>query len=121
MSLRKKNLLKQLARVLNSWEQKVGYKSEIGVKLGDLRRAALGHSSEPLDMREIASRWSSFVRDHRERMEDESKKRRKFVQLEKMLKDNPPDLGLFLEFFSGVPYTEEFDSRVLAFIAGVPK
>ncbi len=121
LSLRKKNLLKQLARVLNSWEQKVGYKSEIGVKLGDLRRAALGHSSEPLDMREIASRWSSFVRDHRERMEDESKKRRKFVQLEKMLKDNPPDLGLFLEFFSGVPYTEEFDSRVLAFIAGVPK
>ena len=121
LSLRKKNLLKQLTRVLKSWEKKVGFKSEMGVKLGELRRAALGLSSEPLDMREIASRWSSFVRDHRERMEVEQKSRRKFVQLENMLKENPPDLELFLDNFTDIPYTEEFDSRVLAFIAGVPK
>ena len=82
----------------------------------------MGSSSDSLDMREIATRWSSFVREYRDQLEIKNRnKRNKNIRVEDLLKQNPPNMETFLGYFSDIPSAEEFDSRVVAFIAGIPK
>jgi len=122
LSMRKQHLLRQLTRVVNSWQKKFGYHTDIGEELGQLRRTAMGSSSDSLDMREIATRWSSFVREYRDQLEIKNRnKRNKNIRVEDLLKQNPPNMETFLGYFSDIPSAEEFDSRVVAFIAGIPK
>jgi superfamily II DNA or RNA helicase len=122
LSIRKKHLLHQFSSVLNSWQNQFGHQSEIGKPLGDLRRAATGKSGDFLDMRELATQWNSFVRDYRDKLDfNKSKSRKAKTDNELLLKQNPPeDMEGFIQQFSKIPHSEEFDTRVVAFIAGIP-
>ena len=62
------------------------------------------------------------MKEHREKypINNSTSKRNKQKTIN-LLKDNPPeDVELFLERFSNVEEAEEFDTRVVALIAGIP-
>ena len=66
--MRRKALLKQMNDVLNSWQQIVGYNSDIGKDLGDLKRAAISVGSYRLDLRQLASAWNDWYREYRDQL-----------------------------------------------------
>ena len=73
-------------------------------------------------MGELATQWNSFVRDYRDKLDfNKSKSRKAKTDNELLLKQNPPeDMEGFIQQFSKIPHSEEFDTRVVAFIAGIP-
>ena len=122
LSLRKQKILRQMSNVLRKWQNKFGHQSKIGELLGDIRRAATGKSGDSLDMRQLATAWNSFVRNHVDKVSAGMTKSKKTkLDQEPLLIQNPPEnIENFVSQMSNVEYSEDFDTRIVAFIAGIP-
>lgn len=122
LPMRRKALLNQMNEVLNEWQKKVGFSSDIGKDLGDLKRAAVSKGDYKLDLRQLASAWNDFYREYREELNfTTSKGRGRQKKILDMIKQNPPpNLEKFVLRFSHVDAMESIDPRTIAMIAGVP-
>lgn len=122
LPMRRKALLKQMNDVINSWQKKVGFQSDIGKDLGDLKRAAISVGEYRLDLRQLASAWNDFYREYREVLKlNSTTGRNKQKKILDVIKQNPPlNLEKFIQRFAGVDAMEPIDPRTIAMIAGVP-
>lgn len=123
LPIRRRGLLTQMNLTLNSWQKKLGYHSEDGIKLRELRNASLGNQEEKLDLRQIASGWNDFFRDYRDELNlDKTTKKRKHKKNIEIIQGTPPsNIDGFIKRFEKIPLMESIDSRTIAMIAGVPK
>jgi superfamily II DNA or RNA helicase len=121
LPMRRKALLKQMNDVLNSWQKLVGYQSEIGKDLGDLKRAALSVGGYRLDLRQLASAWNDFYREYRDELNlSTTTGRGKKKKIIDVIKQTPPNLEYFIQRFAHIDAMESIDPRTIAVIAGVP-
>jgi superfamily II DNA or RNA helicase len=122
LPMRRRALLNQMSKVINYWIQKnYGYDSSEGKRLHSLAKAAAGSKLEALDLRQLAGQWVGFVKDHRDRFQSSVGSTRSRSKKLSLLKDNPPEnIEYFLGRFSNVGHAEDFDSRIIALIAGIP-
>lgn len=122
LPMRRKAILGQMNEVLNEWQKKVGYHTEIGEELTLLKMAAISKGSYRLDLRQLAAVWNDWYREYKTVLNvSQTTTRRKKKQLLDLIKENPPsNMKQFISRFEKINSMEAIDPRTIAMIAGVP-
>ena len=119
--MRRKAILGQMNEVLNEWQKKVGYHTEIGEELTLLKRAAISKGSYRLDLRQLAAVWNDWYREYKTVLNVSQTTTRAGKRSNYDLIKNPPsNMKQFISRFEKINSMEAIDPRTIAMIAGVP-
>ena len=106
--------------VLFSWSKSNKFDKADKEKLIQLRNFAGGYSEDKKDLRQLSSKWTSYVRNF-EMQRDNDIPKNKIKNIINRLKENPPEnISDFSLLFEDVNFAEDIDTRTISMIAGIP-